>query len=291
MEGTGTAASTTVTQLATQSLLNTCLNSSTQSQQIPQLLRPQVTVTPSLIQRAIQNISNVVPGGQPLTISPAALSAINSLTRAQLPKASTPSTQGQTAQPATSSVPLNPPTSTSNRGSVTRTTPSSINLNVRIINPNKKNQYETYILRNINYQSINTLTELKAELVSQFGSDLVDTDQDFPIGYLRSGSKIRIRNTSDIQDVWNYVQRRDNVSLWRHGVGANKDDTSGSSSDSDSISMKRSKKKKGRRRLSVDSKNKRVDKIVFDLQEKHGTKYTSIQYHIWAEMMDVGTHK
>ena len=74
-----------------------------------------------------------------------------------------------------------------------------------------------HILRDINYQSINTPTELKAELVSQFGSDLVDADQDFPIGYVRSGSRIRIRNASDIQDDWNFVQQCFTVVPWCRG--------------------------------------------------------------------------
>lgn len=41
----------------------------------------------------------------------------------------------------------------------------------------------------------------------------------------------------------------------------------------------------------LDEKNNRIEEIVLSLREKHGDKYNTIQYRLWAEMIDVGTHK
>ena len=37
--------------------------------------------------------------------------------------------------------------------------------------------------------------------------------------------------------------------------------------------------------------NNRVEDIVCTLREKHGHHYTTIQYHLWTEMVDIGTHR
>jgi len=41
----------------------------------------------------------------------------------------------------------------------------------------------------------------------------------------------------------------------------------------------------------LDAKNNRVEEVVTNLRQKHGTRYTTVQYRLWAEMVDVGTHK
>ena len=170
----------------------------------------------------------------------------------------------------------------------------AVKLNVRAINPAKKSK--TYILRNIACHKISTPTGLKEEILAQFGSDLVSDKLDFPVGYVKGGTKVWIRNESDVQDVWNFVRCGDNVSLWRHGVyvpsTSKKHHSSESSGDSDDSSTKKPKKKKRRKRVSVlEAKNNRVEEVVTNLRQKHGTRYTTVQYRLWAEMVDVGTHK
>ena len=51
------------------------------------------------------------------------------------------------------------------------------------------------------------------------------------------------------------------------------------------------RRKKHERLSALDEKNRRVEKFSSSLQEKHGDKFTKIQYRLWAEMVDVGTHK
>ncbi len=170
----------------------------------------------------------------------------------------------------------------------------TVNLNVRVINPEKKSQYETYVLRNIGSHSISTPMCLKKEILTQFGSDLVSHKLDFPVGYMKGGTKLSIRTASDVQDVWMYVRNGDNVSLWCSGVHSlsQKDQSSsGSESEDTSFSRRKPKRKKRKRVSALDEKNKRVEEIVTNLRQKHGTQYTTIQYRLWGEMVDVGTHK
>ena len=47
--------------------------------------------------------------------------------------------------------------------------------------------------------------------------------------------------------------------------------------------------KKKRKKLSALEKNKRVESIISQLRERHGTRF--IQYRLWGEIVDVGTHK
>jgi len=58
------------------------------------------------------------------------------------------------------------------------------------------------------------------------------------------------------------------------------------------VTVMKPKNKKRRKRVSVlDAKNNRVEEVVTNLRQKHGTRYTTVQYRLWAEMVDVGTHK
>ena len=43
--------------------------------------------------------------------------------------------------------------------------------------------------------------------------------------------------------------------------------------------------------VSLGQKTNRVEDIVCALQEKHGDHYTTIQYRLWVEMVEIGTHR
>ena len=45
-------------------------------------------------------------------------------------------------------------------------------------------------------------------------------------------------------------------------------------------------KRKRRKLTAFEEKNKRVDKIVASLCEKHSERFTTIQYRLWAEMLN-----
>ena len=129
-----------------------------------------------------------------------------------------------------------------------------MNLNVKVINPNKKSQSQTFVLRSIS-SAISTPMQLKEEILKQFCSELVPDDLEFPVGYTKGGSKVWIRMASDVQDVWSFVHSNESVALWCHGIAAT--GTTGgkrqkhfiSESDSDSDDPKSKKKRKKKKSL------------------------------------------
>lgn len=159
---------------------------------------------------------------------------------------------------------------------------SSINLNVRVMKADKKSQYETYVLRNLG-DHMSTPTLLKKAIHSQLGSDIVSKRLDFSIGYIKSSNKISIRDESDVQDVWDYVRKKENVTLWCDGVSC-------LSSDSDD-EFDKPRKKKRKRASALEERNNKVEEIVYELREQHKERFTTIQYRLWAEMFQIGTHK
>ena len=42
---------------------------------------------------------------------------------------------------------------------------------------------------------------------------------------------------------------------------------------------------------ALQEKNKQIDKTLVLLREKYSGRFTTIQYRLWAEMLDLGTHR
>ena len=62
-------------------------------------------------------------------------------------------------------------------------------------------------------------------------------------------------------------------------------------SDSDDSKYRKRHKKKKRKRSAFEEKVKRVEELVTKLRQKHGSRYNTIQYRIWAGVTDVGSHE
>ena len=155
-----------------------------------------------------------------------------------------------------------------------------------MINPDKKSEFSTYVLRDVTRERMNTPENLRKQLYKQFGDKLISSKLDFPVGYMKSGAKVSIRASADLDDIWGGVTKGDPLTLWCHGI------SSESSSNSESDTEVKSVHKHKRRKLTAfEEKNKRVDKIVASLCEKHSERFTTIQYRLWAEMLDVGSHR
>ena len=165
-------------------------------------------------------------------------------------------------------------------------TSRKVNFNVKVINPTKKKEFETYVLREVSKDRISTPTLLRKELIQQFGESLVSSAQDFAVGYYRGCCKLSICSPADIEEVWKCACKGENITLWCNGPKQTRIEI-GSDSDEDVVPKQRKKQK----RCALDEKNRRVKKLASSLREKHGDTFTKIQYRLWAEMVDVGTHK
>ena len=168
--------------------------------------------------------------------------------------------------------------------SVNKPETPKLSFNVKIFNPLKKKDFETCVLRGVTKEAILTPPLMRSELRKQFGATLVSTDPDCSIGYLKGGNKLTICSSADIEEVWNSAMKGQNVTLWCFAPKQHEH-----SSDSDDTMLPQKKRRK--KLSSLKEKNKRVELTISRLQEKHGTGYTNIQYRLWGEMVDVGTHK
>lgn len=141
--------------------------------------------------------------------------------------------------------------------------PMKVNLNVKVINPAKKSQCQTFVLRGVSGSTITTPMHLKKEILKQFGSELVPGDLDFPIGYTKSGTKVWIRTDSDVADVWSFLRNNEAVSLWCHGVSEVSKHQKGysSASDSDSDDSRSYKKKSKRKKKKLSAYDEKMNKV------------------------------
>ena len=81
------------------------------------------------------------------------------------------------------------------------------------LNPAKKSEYETRMLRSIESHKISTPMALRKEILTQLDIDYVSSKLDFAVGYMKGGTKLWIRTASDIQDAWSFVHRGEHISL------------------------------------------------------------------------------
>ena len=100
---------------------------------------------------------------------------------------------------------------------------------------------------------------------------------------MKGSLKVSIRTPADMKDVWLQVSKGENVVLWCEGVGHN-------SSDSD-VELPKKRQKKREKMSALEEMNERIEDIVKSLHQKHNDHYTPIQYRLWAEMVEIGTHR
>ena len=161
-----------------------------------------------------------------------------------------------------------------------------MNVNVKVLNSEKLKDCPVYVLRNVDEGKLSTRHELVKELQNQFGTMIPETTQ-LPIGYFKGSTKITIRADADIADVWEYIRKGCQVSLWCQG-----NNPAGESSESEDELPPKKRQKGTKKKLSaLEEKSNRVERQIYTLKKRHGDEYNSIQYRLWAEMLDIGTHR
>ena len=169
--------------------------------------------------------------------------------------------------------------------------PSGVSINVKVLSPTgKRNDYKTYVLRDVSLEAIKDVKSLKELILEQFGSSIVSETLKFDLGFYQGNKRIWIRTPEDLSELL-HLLRNKGVTLWCDGVHLGKrtapDDDSSDSEDEPPIGSKQSRKKK---KSSFDLRLEQVDNLVDDLREIHGTKFSTIQYRVWAETIVGGSH-
>ena len=117
------------------------------------------------------------------------------------------------------------------------------------------------MLRDIIKEKILTPQKLQRELNKQFGDALVSSKLNFPVGYMKNGSKVSIRTSADIDDIWKAATKSDQVTLWCYRISSNETSTD----DDSDLEIKHQSKK--RKVSALQEKNKRIDKTITLLRE------------------------
>ena len=146
-------------------------------------------------------------------------------------------------------------------------------------------EVKLFTIRDVDFGSMETLTDLKMLIKDQLRDDLRKT---FDVGYVQGTNVITIRSMEDMDEMWLELKKpRSTSTLWCDGL----------------IDSTPQKKSRRRRLLSDDSdddlpptkkkkmdKQEEVQKIVDSLKSNHGTRYTALQLRIWAELISGGLH-
>ena len=169
-------------------------------------------------------------------------------------------------------------------------------ISLKVINPDKKSDAKLYILRNVSWQHLSSPDGVRSYFVDQL-SEQVSSNPVFDFGYFQGNKRVWVRNNEDLKEVHKLLKTSDShcVTLWCDGKADHRSakrsvgDLNFSDSDGENdVRLPKSKSKKKRSRY--EEKAERIEDTVDQLKEKHGNKYTLVQYRIWAETMESGQH-
>ena len=149
-----------------------------------------------------------------------------------------------------------------------------------------KSDSKIFCLRNITLSSIN---ELKRVIREEFSDDI--TSKEFDVGYLQGSAIVRIRNREDIAELHSLlVKPETNVSLWCDGLRSSKKHARSDTEDDTDDDLPKSKKVRKKSSKETVERDKEVQNYVEKLRQKHGSKYSQMQFRIWGEMKAGGLH-
>ena len=125
-----------------------------------------------------------------------------------------------------------------------------ISVSVKIIGCNeKRSEHKTFMLRDIDVK-IGNIRSLKQQILDQFGSEFVNQDLDFNVGYHKGTTHILVRTQDDLTELLHIIQSKSTTQLWCDGVDQQKCKkrsklpASEGSSDSDNDQYSQTAKKK-----------------------------------------------
>ena len=248
-------------------------------------------ITPALVLNTGLNISN-----RPVTVTPqtpgsasqlATIAALQQNLVSQLKQAGVPIPSNLVS--AVNTLSARQSASLSQQRAIVEQ-PKKVNLKVRVTNPLRKKEYETYVLRDVTKEEISTPMELRKEIYKQFGAELVSSTLDFSVGYIKGNSKVTVRSPADVDDVWNMVTSKgETVNLWCDRVTKRDEESSENESEQEDCTVRPKSKKK--KLSALEKKNERVESLVEKLRKKHSGKFTTLQFRLWAEVVDGGSWK
>ncbi len=158
--------------------------------------------------------------------------------------------------------------------------PQRFTYTLKIFKTNKKSKFSIQKIRR--YELFKTPEDLRSYIRSEF-SDLV-LETSFDVGYYkgRGSGKVWLTDEEDMKCMYKELSGHD-ISLWCEGK--HEDDVDAATGS------KRKAVSQEPRPSKRHAIREEVDDLFAELQEKHGSHFTAAQLRLWANMLQVGTHR
>lgn len=168
---------------------------------------------------------------------------------------------------------------------------------LKVINPSNKKEFTMFTLRNINFSPTTSPQMLKQALFDELGSEVLCRKLDFALGYFRKSTKLWLNNEEDVHDAYDVLLKTQKLTFWCMGkkppkyYGSSENSENEDEEDThDGVSRRR--RRQHTTRLSMrEERTTRVKELKTQLRENHGSRYSGVQYALWAETIVAGTHE
>lgn len=160
---------------------------------------------------------------------------------------------------------------------------------LKVFSPANRKEFKIYTLRNLQHNDFIDPATLKSEIFTQLGDEVVCGTLDFDMGYLIRNEKKWIHNAEDARDALAVVMGGGKLTLWCTGIGTRRQGQKRPQSDNSGGSEECERRKK--KCSFTEEREERMTELVAQLRERHGAKYSQLQYRLWAEMFINETHK
>ena len=160
---------------------------------------------------------------------------------------------------------------------------------LKIFGPKNKKDFTMYTLRNFSAVLVHSPKDVKEAIFTQVGETVVSRKLDFQVGYYNKASKLWLNDVHDVQAALALLKRNRKLTFWCVGLESTKHADNDSDNEDGLEQMHVTKK----RRITSTSEERatRVTELKTQLRQKHGPKYSGVQYALWAEMIVGGTHE
>ena len=169
--------------------------------------------------------------------------------------------------------------------------PKSFELKLRIFDSDARRKGKTFPFHSLKPDCIKSAKDLRRAVEDEFESELIG-GKVRDIGYFDGSTKMWLRSDKDVDQLVQRIRKGSDTILWCDCARKKSHFSDDEEDRHDEMLQPKQSSSKRRRVVESDGGNKEaaIDTTISDLRKIHGQQYTSLQYRLWAEMLDVGTH-
>ena len=136
-------------------------------------------------------------------------------------------------------------------------------------------------------QSLN-VNGVKTLLQEELG-ERVPTSFGFDVGFYRGNKQVWMH--SDVEKVLSILKEKPECVLWCMGRSTTKRSRDHRNNSEESEACHEVTRKNKEKKTTYEDKQEMVNDTMDELRSKHVTKFTSLQYRVWAETIISGSHE